>query len=370
MQLDIDPATLALLEHYGFDEALFLSLRDRFLRSELGVDGNRIRGRVEVPAPQEVPRLPAPGSSARQRLATIGLEAMRRGEVGCVVLAGGMATRFGGVVKAGVEALAGRTFLSLKLGGVRRTAEQAAARVPVLVMTSFATDNEVRWLLPREESPQMPVSAFAQLISLRLCPDGELFRDGTHPSAYAPGHGDLTFALRRSGELQRFVAGGGKLLYMSNVDNLAATLDPAVIGAHLESGKTVTAEVVSKHPGDAGGAPARVDGVLQIVESFRFPSTFDEHQIPVFNVNSFVLDAKAIDRDFPLTWFVVRKKVAGKEAIQFEHLVGELTAFVPTACLHVDRDGPDGRFQPAKDPEELARRAPQIEAMLRARGVL
>jgi hypothetical protein len=90
----------------------------------------------------------------------------------------------------------------------------------------------------------------------------------------------------------------------------------------------------------------------------------------VFNVNSFVLDAAAIDRDFPLSWFVVRKKVAGQEAIQFEHLVGELTAFLPTQCLHVDREGADGRFQPVKDPEELDRRAPRIESMLRGRGVL
>ncbi|HEX4354999.1 MAG TPA: UTP--glucose-1-phosphate uridylyltransferase, partial [Polyangiales bacterium] len=337
---------------------------------ELGVDGNRLRGQVEAPQPSDLMRLPAPDSAERKRLAAIGIEAMRRGEVGCVVLAGGMATRFGGVVKAAVPALHGQTFLAIKLGGIRLTAEQNGAEVHTFVMTSFATDAEIRRLLPELSSRAVPASAFSQFVSLRLRPDGSLFRDGAGPSPYAPGHGDLTFALRRSGVLGRFVARGGRVLYMSNVDNLAATLDPAVIGAHLESGKAVTAEVVSKDPGDAGGAPARVDGVLQIVESFRFPKDFDEAQIPVFNVNSFVLDARAVDRDFPLSWFVVRKKVAGQEAIQFEHLVGELTAFAPTLCLHVDREGADGRFQPVKDPDELARRAPKIEAMLRARGVL
>jgi UTP--glucose-1-phosphate uridylyltransferase len=40
---------------------------------------------------------------------------MRRGEVGAVILAGGMATRFGGVVKAAVEVLDGQSFLELKL---------------------------------------------------------------------------------------------------------------------------------------------------------------------------------------------------------------------------------------------------------------
>jgi UTP--glucose-1-phosphate uridylyltransferase len=367
---ELDADTHALLDRYGFDQTQFLSLREQFTKGELGVDGNRIRGVVEVPQPSDLIRLPALGSPARKRLSERGSEAMRRGEVGCVVLAGGMATRFGGVVKAAVPALQGRTFLSLKLGGIRLAAEAVNAKVPAFVMTSFATDAEIRRMLPDLICPAVPASAFAQFISLRLRPDGELFREGRAVSPYAPGHGDLTFALRRSGVLSRFLGQGGRVLYMSNVDNLAATLDPAVIGAHLESGQAVTAEVVSKDPGDAGGAPARVDGKTQIVESFRFPQTFDENQIPVFNVNSFVLDATAIDRDFPLTWFVVRKKVAGQEAIQFEHLVGELTAFVSTQCLHVDREGSDGRFQPVKDPDELTRRAPLIEAMLRARGVL
>jgi len=345
MQFDLDSDTRALLERFGFDAALFASLRERFMSGALGADANRIAGQVEPPREGDVQRLPALESDARRQLTARGLEALKRGEVGCVVLAGGMATRFGGVVKAAVPALHGRTFLSLKLGGIRLTAERAQAKVPVFVMTSFATDEEIRRLLPAEQGPFTPATAFAQLVSLRLRPDGELFRQNGAASPYAPGHGDLTFALRKSGVLARFIADGGKLLYMSNVDNLAATLDPAVIGAHLESGKHVTAEVVSKDPGDAGGAPARVDGTLQIVESFRFPEGFDEAQIPVFNVNSFVLDARAIDRDYPLSWFVVRKKVAGEPAIQFEHLVGEVTAFSPTLCLHVDRDGIDGRFR-------------------------
>ena len=235
-------------------------------------------------------------------------------------------------------------------------------------MTSFATDaRDPQAAGGRAERRRCPARRSRSSSRCACTPDGELFREGDGASSpYAPGHGDLTFALR---QLRRAVAlhrEGGKLLYMSNVDNLAATLDPAVIGAHLESGATITAEVVSKDPGDAGGAPARVDGVLQIVESFRFPADFDEASIPVFNVNSFVLDANAIDRDFPLSWFVVRKKVGGQEAIQFEHLVGELTAFAADAVPARRSRGPDGRFQPVKDPEELARRAPRIEAMLRA----
>ncbi|MCA9603342.1 MAG: UTP--glucose-1-phosphate uridylyltransferase, partial [Myxococcales bacterium] len=159
-------------------------------------------------------------------------------------------------------------------------------------------------------------------------------------------------------------------LFMSNVDNLAATLDPAVIGAHVAHGAAITVEVVQKEAGDAGGAPARVDDVLQIVESFRFPPGFDAATIPVFNTNTFVFTAADIDRDFELSWFTVKKKVDGSEVVQFERLVGELTAFLPMRALRVERHGPDARFQPAKDPEELAARRDEIRAILRARGAL
>jgi len=59
----------------------------------------------------------------------------------------------------------------------------------------------------------------------------------------------LTFALRGCGILGRFRRAGGKLLYMSNVDNLGATLDPALVGAHIASGAKVTAEVIAETKG-------------------------------------------------------------------------------------------------------------------------
>ena len=157
---------------------------------------------------------------------------------------------------------------------------------------------------------------------------------------------------------------------MSNVDNLAATLDHAIIGAHLASGKQISVEVSDKAKGDKGGAPARVDGVLQIVESFRFPKDFDEDAIPVFNNNSFVIDTRAIDRDFDYSWFAVTKKVEGQSVIQFERLVGQLTAFLPCNCIRVMRDGDEGRFMPVKDPPELEARRDGIMHMLKRRGAL
>jgi UTP--glucose-1-phosphate uridylyltransferase len=371
LNFDLDPESQRLLETYGFDRALFDGLREKFLAGELSTENNRIRGRVEPPAPGDVLPLPPSASTARGELSEQGLAALRAGQVGCVVLAGGMATRFGGVVKAQVDALPGRSFLALKIADIRRTARRNGCRVPVFLMSSFATHDVLQRLADAEQSDDAPIEVFPQFISLRLEPDGTLFRDQGRPSPYAPGHGDLSFALRRSGVLSRFVAGGGRVLTMSNVDNLGATLDAAILGAHLRSAVAMTVEVAARAKGEPGGAPARINGGdLQIVEDFRFPEGYDLGLIPYFNTNTFVLDAAALDRDFPLTWFVVRKRVNGREAIQFEHLAGELSAFLSCVCVEVARNGDEGRFQPVKDPDELAQRQPEIERVLRARGVL
>lgn len=337
----------------------------------MGDAQNRIRGHVEPPDQGDLRALPPLGGDVRRALTERGEEAMRRGEVGAVILAGGMATRFGGVVKAAVNVLDGQSFLELKLRDVQSVAERADATIPVYLMTSFATDAEIEKMAAPLSTDRCPITTFPQFISLRITPEGDLFRDAEGAlSAHAPGHGDLTFALRRSGVLQRFRESGGKTLMMSNVDNLTATLDPAVIGAHLEAGAALTAEMAPKEPGDKGGAPARVDGRAQIVEAFRFPEDFDQERIPVFNTNTFVLDAAAVDAEFPLTWFSVNKTVDGKPAIQFERLVGELTAFVDSAFLRVERHGPDARFQPIKTPDDMDKERPDIVKALRARGSL
>jgi UTP--glucose-1-phosphate uridylyltransferase len=351
----IDAETLSTLAPYGFAEASL----ERFRARLSGTSSNAVTGVLTLPEAGDITRLPALGTPERHALRLAGLELLREGKVGIVILAGGMATRFGGVVKAVVPVLNGKSFLELKRDDLRALEQAVGRPIPSYVMSSFATHQRIEEHI--REKHLGPMTVFPQFVSLRLTPEGALFReaDGT-PSPYATGHGDLTFALRHHEVLRRFREAGGLHLVMSNVDNLGATLDPAVIALHVALKGAITAEVTRKEQGDKGGAPARLNGVPQIIEGFRFPKDFDQDSIPVFNTNTFVLEAAAIDRDFELPYYRVEKSVDGKAAIQFERLVGELTAFLPTRFVEVDREGPDGRFLPAKDPQELERRLPMI----------
>ncbi len=367
----LDEATTHNLQTHGFDRKAFDGHRERLKSGRAGPESNRIHGRVTAPKDSDLMDLPPEGTPERDALAAKGNAAIAAGQVGAVILAGGMATRFGGVVKAGVEAVEGLSFLEVKVRDIGAAAERAGGTVPLYPMTSFATHDEVVRLGEKAATERTPITCFSQGISLRMDEEGELFRteDGA-VSPYAPGHGDLPSALRRAGVLDAFLESGGRILFMSNVDNLTATLDPAVIGAHIEGGKPMTAEMAPKWPGDKGGAPAFVDGDLQIVEAFRFPEEFDQDSIPVFNTNTLVFDAERLREPFPFDFFAVRKTVDGKTAIQFERLVGQLSAFMPCTFLKVRREGPDARFQPVKDPAELERRTDEIVTALKARGIL
>jgi len=356
------------LERFGYDDAQLA----RFALRAGEVANNYITGTITPPTADDVSELPPRGTPEHLELVRRGEEALRAGRVGVIVLAGGMATRFGGVVKAAVPVIDNRSFLDLKHADVKNLSARLGVPITTYVMTSYATHDRIVEQVREEklETDGAKIVCFPQHVSLRLTPAGEVFRDHGEPSPYATGHGDLTFALRESGVLDQFRRAGGKYLFMSNVDNLGATLDPAVIGAHVARGAKITAEVVRKAQGDKGGAPARVDGVPQIVEAFRFPPSFDQDSIPLFNTNTFVFDAEAIDRHFDLTFFRVEKKVGDRAVLQFERLVGQLTAFLPSHFLEVPREGTDGRFQPVKDPDELDARRANIAAILRARGVL
>jgi UTP--glucose-1-phosphate uridylyltransferase len=327
----------------------------------LSNDSNRLTSDPQPARREDATWLDALPAERATELEQVGAQALREGRVAAAVLNGGMATRFGGVVKGTVDVIDGRSFLDIKRASARRRSP-----APFVVMNSFATHAATLRHLD-ERGLREDTLPFLQSMSLRLTPEGELYRgaDGAL-SPYSPGHGDFVDSIRSSGTLERLHESGIDTLLLSNVDNLFADLDPRVIGFHLSHGKPVTVELAETLPGDVGGAPAWVGERLCVVEGFRFPTGFDFESLPFMNTNTFVFSTGVLERDYPLTWFYVEKRVDGRRAVQLERLVGELSSFVETAFLASPRTGADSRFSPWKPPadREALRTSPELRARL------
>lgn len=340
-----------------FNEPLLLSHAERIGRA---LSENRLSSAFRAPTHEEFPHVLSDRDACWQE----GVAALRAGQVAMCVLAGGMATRMGGVVKALVPAAMGKTFLELRLLENER-AHKMGYRVPLWLMTSFATHAPIVNALRENNAPEH-VIPFQQFVSLRLTPEGSLFRVHGEPSPYATGHGDLFEALREAGLIDRFVERGGKLLLVMNMDNLGATLDPVLVGHFLRRKVPVLVEVCDRGVDDRGGIPLYVDQVLQIVEQFRLPDPAPV--VPVFNTNTFLLDAPRLCEPLPPSrWYRVEKEVSGAKAIQFERLLQEVTEHLPTGLIWVARTGPQARFMPVKDTDELSRRTAELEELIRTR---
>ncbi len=176
------------------------------------------------------------------------------------------------------------------------------------------------------------------------------------------------------------MAAGGKHVWIANLDNLGATIDPALLGHFLETKADVMVEAAPKVAGDKGGIPVWADARdasgatvrrLQVLEEFRLPKGFDAAAVRVFNTNTFLVRAEPLlHADVRWNWFEVEKKVGERSAVQFERLLQELTSAMPAAYVRVSRDAARSRLLPVKDHEELARRREDIRAVAASRGML
>ena len=111
----LDHPTRALLAQHYFDEDTLVQVAQVLTSDTQDVNTNLIGGDLQPPAPQNLHTLPDTDSPESVELRQLGEDAIAAGEVMILVLNGGMATRFGGVVKGVVSVTDNLSFLGWKL---------------------------------------------------------------------------------------------------------------------------------------------------------------------------------------------------------------------------------------------------------------
>jgi UTP--glucose-1-phosphate uridylyltransferase len=301
-----------------------------------------------------------------------GYEALKKTVI--LKLNGGLGTTMGlSGPKSLIEVKNGRSFLDIAISQVNHLNEKHGSAIPFLLMSSFftkpATLKELD-LLAASNSPK--IHHFSQHRFPRIAistlepvtwPDDPLLE-------WSPaGHGDLLLSLVTSGELRRLIDEGYRYLFVSNVDNLGATIDLSILGYFAAESLDFLMEVTDRTMMDRNGghlARSKENNRLILRESSQCsvddqPCFSDIDRHPFFNTNNIWLDLTAVDRAIAenrhrsLSLVVNRKHLdpadpSTPEAFQLESALGSaVSIFKKSGVVCVPRS----RFAPVKNAEEL-----------------
>ncbi|MBL8794541.1 MAG: UDPGP type 1 family protein [Planctomycetia bacterium] len=222
--------------------------------------------------PVPVIRRDADATHARR----LGNEALARGEVAVLVVAGGQGTRLGFDLPKGmfpVGPVSNKTLFHFHAEKVLALRRKHGQPIPLLVMTSHATEAPTRQFFEEQRYfglPKDEVWFFRQGVmpaldlhtgKLLLETKGSLF---TSPN----GHGGTLTALAETGLLDRLKQLGVRQVFYFQVDNpLVKVADPVFLGHHLAADAEVSSKVVPKRgPTEKVGHFVTVDGRCTIIE--------------------------------------------------------------------------------------------------------
>lgn len=208
----------------------------------------------------------------------IGIQAIRNGKVGAVLLAGGQGSRLGFDHPKGMFNM-GKTrdlyIFQCLIENLLRVTREAEAFVPLMIMTSVQNDAETRAFL--KEHHYFGYSAdnihfFQQETEPAVDEAGKILMSAPDQIVLSPnGNGGWFSSMQRAGLLDLIGKIGMEWLNVFAVDNVLQQIaDPVFLGATIDSGCASGGKVVSKAaPDERVGVLCLEDGKPSIVEYYE-----------------------------------------------------------------------------------------------------
>ncbi|MEM7331684.1 MAG: UTP--glucose-1-phosphate uridylyltransferase [Chloroflexota bacterium] len=365
-----------LLDQYGFDPVQHEQIRTDLRSGRIGLSQNRLPVNTQI---EDVPL--ADLLDATQPLPAAyrqaGIEALQAGKVAVVSLAGGAGSRWtkgAGVVKAlnPFVKINGRhrSFVELHLAKSKKINQLYDADLPHIFTTSYLTHEPIYQKIEQEAQFNYPgtlILSQGQSVGLRLIPmsrdlrfaweeqpqqrldeQAQKMQDSVHKAliGWAQGAGegsDYTDNLPNQClhpvghwyEVPNLLLNGSladlldkrpslTTLMVHNIDTVGANVDPAILGAHLQSGAGMTTEVITRELEDRGGGLARVNGRVQLIEGLALPYEEIEFKLSYYNSSTTWVDIDQFLALFGLDRALLNDKTKVETAVR------QLAARMPT----------------------------------------
>lgn len=201
-----------------------------------------------------------------------------------VKLNGGLGTSMGcHGPKSVIPVRSDLTFLDLTVQQIEALNKQYKVNVPLVLMNSFNTDDDTEKIIRKYKGFKVDIHTFNQSCYPRigretLLPIAKNCAVEENMEAwYPPGHGDFYASFQRSGLLKKFIADGRQYCFLSNIDNLGATVDLNILRLLLtktepEQSPEFVMEVTDKTKADVkGGTLIQYEHKLRLLEIAQVP---------------------------------------------------------------------------------------------------
>jgi len=256
-----------------------------------------------------------------------------------------------------------KTFIDLLVEQIVELNKKYQSDVPLLFMNSFYTNDMTERIIGRAATGARTLS-FCQNSYPRLLADNTGFLDPKKINTeawYPPGHGDLYSCLLENGYLNNFLQEGRDYLFISNADNLGATIDLKILNYIIEKDVPFLMEVTAKTCADTkGGALCQEKDQIKLLEIADVPPEHVEEfcgneKFNFFNTNNIWVNLVRLKKmlkegSLDLGLIVNRKEVKKKSVLQLETAIGSAFNSFPDA---IGMNVPRSRFLPVKKTSDL-----------------
>merc|ERR1719225_2470314 len=235
-------------------------------------------------------------------------------------------------------------------------------------MNSFNTDEDTHKIIRKYSGFNISILTFNQSCYPRISKESMMpvaksaRLEDDQDSWYPPGHGDFYQSFSNSGLLEELVEEGKEYCFISNIDNLGATVDLNILNMVISNNREFVMEVTDKTRADVkGGTLIHYEGKLRLLEAAQVPKGHEEDfksvkKFNVFNTNNLWISLPAIknviENDSLEMEIIVNPKAldGGVNVIQLETAVG-----AAMKCFDKGRgvNVPRSRFLPVKKTSDL-----------------